>query len=243
VKAQEIVHPDLIWEAGGCETAALSPEEARMNSHQNARTTPHSRAEIVRRLETHHQPIRRVARELGVCDRTVRKWGARSRAEGVAGLADRSCRPHRSPRATPAAVVAQVEALRRARWTAARIAPAVALSRATVGRILRRLGLARLRALAPAEPVRRYERARPGELVHVDIKKLGRIAGVGHRITGDRRHRARGIGWEYVHVAIDDCSRLSYAEVLRDERGVTVAALLGRARRWFARRGVRIERV
>ena len=137
----------------------------------------------------------------------------------------------------------QVAALRRARWTGARIAPAVALSRATVGRILRRLGLARLRQLAPAEPVHRYERARPGELLHVDIKKLGRIAGLGHRITGDRRHRARGVGWEYVHVAIDDCSRLSYAEVLRDERGETVAAFLRRAMRWFARRGVRIERV
>jgi transposase InsO family protein len=214
-----------------------------MDSHQNARTTPHSRAEIVRRLTAGQQPARVVAQAFGICERTVRKWQARYQAAPVAGLVDRSCRPHHSPRATPAAVVAQVEALRRARWTGARIAPAVALSRATVGRILRRLGLARLRQLAPAEPVRRYERARPGDLLHVDIKKLGRIAGLGHRITGDRRHRARGVGWEYVHVAIDDCSRLSYAEVLRDERGETVAAFLRRAIRWFARRGVRIERV
>jgi len=212
-----------------------------MNSHQNARTTPHSRAEIVRRLTEAQQPVRVVAQAFGISERTVRKWHAR--ASQANGLVDRSCRPHRSPRATPPAVVAQVVALRRARWTAARIAPAVALSRATVGRWLRRLHLGRLRALVPAEPVRRYERARPGELLHVDIKKLGRIAGLGHRITGDRRHRARGIGWEYVHVAIDDCSRLSYAEVLRDERGETVAAFLRRAMRWFARRGIRIERV
>ena len=213
-----------------------------MDSHQNARTTPHSRAEIVKRIQE-GQPVRRVAQAFGICERTARKWRARYQEAQAAGLVDRSCRPHRSPRATPAAVVVRVAALRHARWTSARIAPAVALSRATVGRILRRLGLARLRQLAPVEPVRRYERARPGELLHVDIKKLGRIAGIGHRITGDRRHRARGVGWEYVHVAIDACSRLSYGEVLRDERGETVAAFLRRALRWFARRGVRIERV
>ena len=214
-----------------------------MDSHQNARTTPYSRAEIVRRLNETRQSVRAVATAFGISERTVRKWRARYQQAEAAGLVDRSCRPHRSPRATPAAVVAQVVALRRQRWTGARIAPAVALSRATVGRLLRRLRLARLRALGPVEPVRRDERARPGELLHVDIKKLGRIAGVGHRITGDRRHRARGVGWEYVHVAIDDCSRLSYAEVLRDERGETGAAFLRRAMRWFARRGVRIERV
>jgi transposase InsO family protein len=214
-----------------------------MDIHQNARTTPRSRAEIVKRIVERHQPVRVVAQDVGICERTARKWLARHQQEGLAGLVDRSCRPHRSPRVTPAAVVARVEALRRERWTGARIAPAVALSRATVGRILRRLGLARLRDLAPAEPVRRYERAHPGELLHIDIKKLGRIAGIGHRITGDRRHRARGIGWEYVHVAIDDGSRLSYADVLRDERGETVAAFLRRAIQWFARRGVRIERV
>jgi transposase InsO family protein len=243
VKAQEIVHPDLIWEAGVCETPDLTPEEGRMDIHKNARTTPWSRAEIVKRVLEHGQPVRRVAEALAVSERTVRKWLARFGTEGEAGLQDRSCRPHRSPRATPAPVVAQVVDLRRERWTGARIAPAVALSRATVGRLLRRLGLARLRAVGPPEPVRRYERQRPGELLHVDIKKLGRIAGLGHRITGDRRHRARGIGWEYVHVAIDDCSRVSYAEVLRDERGETVAGFLRRAIHWFARRGVRIERV
>jgi transposase InsO family protein len=214
-----------------------------MDIHQNARTTPWSRAEIVRRVEELGQPIRALAADVGVCERTIRKWLRRYRQEGRAGLRDRSCRPHRSPRATPEPVVAQVVALRRQRWTGARIAPAVALSRATVGRILRRQGLARLRLLEPSGPVRRYERARPGELLHVDIKKLGRIAGVGHRITGDWRQRARGSGWEFVHVAIDDCSRLAFAEVLCDERGETVAAFLRRACRWFTRRGVRIQRV
>jgi transposase InsO family protein len=214
-----------------------------MDIHKNARTTPWSRAEIVKRVLERQQPVRGVAADVGISERTVRKWLARYQSEGEAGLPDRSCRPHRSPRATPDAVVAQVVALRRQRWTGARIAPAVALSRATVGRLLRRRGLARLRALEPPGPVQRYERERPGDLLHVDIKKLGRIAGIGHRITGDRRHRARGIGWEYVHVAIDDCSRLAYAEVLGDERGEAVAAFLRRACRWFARRGVRIQRV
>jgi transposase InsO family protein len=214
-----------------------------MDIHKNARTTPWSRAEIVTRVLEGPPPVRWVAEDVGVSERTVRKWLARYRSEGAAGLQDRSCRPHRAPRTTPAAVVAEVVALRGQRWTGARIAPAVALSRATVGRLLRRLGLARLRQLGPPVPVRRYERERPGELLHVDIKKLGRIAGIGHRITGDRRHRARGSGWEYVHVAIDDCSRVSYAEVLLDERGETVAAFLRRAITWFARRGVRIERV
>ena len=213
-----------------------------MDIHQNAVTTPRSRAELVRRI-LQPQPVRAVAREFGISERTASKWLRRFHTEGEAGLADRSCRPHHSPRTTSEAVVAQVVALRRERWTGARIAPAVALSRATVGRILRRVGLARLRQLERTAPVRRYERARPGELLHVDIKKLGRIAGIGHRITGDRRHRGHGIGWEYVHVAIDDCSRLAYAEVLLDERGETVATFLRRACRWFARRGVQILRV
>src|SRR5262245_41231919 len=214
-----------------------------MDIHQNARTTPWSRAELVSRILECRQPVAAVAQAFGISERTARKWCRRVEQEGLAGLRDRSCRPHRSPQATPAAVVAQVESLRRQRWTGARIAPAVGLSRATVGRILRRLGLARLRQLDPPRPARRYEHARPGELLHVDIKKLGRIAGLGHRITGDRRHRARGIGWEFVHVAIDDCSRLGYAEVLLDERGATVAAFLRRALRWFARRDVRVVRV
>ena len=161
-----------------------------MDSHQNARTTPHSRPEIVRRLTEERQPVRVVAQAFGISERTVRKWAARAYHAG--GLRDRSCRPHRSPRGRPPPSWRRSSPCggpggpapgSRRRW---------ALSRATVGRILRRLDLARLRALVPAAPVRRYERARPGELLHVDIKKLGRIAGIGDRITGDWRHRARG---------------------------------------------------
>lgn len=214
-----------------------------MDIHHNARTTPRSRADLVRRVQQDGEPITQVGRAFGVSATTVRKWVARARVEGAVGLADRSCRPHRSPRATTPAVRARIEALRRDGWTGLQIAGAVAVSRATVGRILRPLGLARLRPGGPPPPARRDERAHPGELLHVDIKKLGRIGQVGHRITGDRRHRVRGLGWEYVHVAIDDCSRLAYAEVLADERGPTVAGFLRRAMAWLARRGVQVVRV
>ena len=212
-----------------------------MDIHKNARTTPHSRAEIARRVQA-GQPRAHVARAFGVSDRTVRKWRDRA-AEGSLALEDRSCRPHRSPAAISAGVMVEIERLRRRRLTGAEIALIVQLSPATVARTLVQLGLARLSALEPRAPVQRYEWARPGQLVHVDIKKLGRIDGIGHRITGDRRYRARGVGWEYVHVCIDDCSRLAYAEVLPDERGVTVAAFIRRAIKWFRARGVVVQRV
>jgi transposase InsO family protein len=214
-----------------------------MNIHKNARTTLWSRREIVKRVSALGQPVAVVAASLAVCERTVRKWLARYRAEQDAGLRDRSCRPHRSPRATAAGVVAEIARLRRQRWTGAQIAHALQLGRSTVARLLGRLGLARLRQLEPGGPAQRYECAQPGELLHVDTKKLGRIGRIGHRITGDRRRRVRGIGWEYVHVAVDDCSRLSYAEVLPDERGVAMAAFLRRAIAWFRRRGVRVQRI
>ena len=140
----------------------------------------------------------------------VRKWMARSKAEGIEGLKDRSTRPHRLHRPTPIAIIERVEVLRRQRWTGRQIAVEVGVSPATVSRILKRLGLNRLAALEPAEPVRRYEREHPGELIHIDIKKLGRFDRVGHRITGDRRghSNSRGVGWEFVHVCIDDASRV-----------------------------------
>ncbi len=167
-----------------------------MNIHKNARTTPQSRAEIVRRVAAEHQPARQVAAAFGVSERTVRKWVGRARP--AEGLADRSSRPHGSPGQTPGELCELIERLRRQRWTGAEIARALDLSAATVARYLRRLGLARLRNLAPPAPVVRYEYRRPGGLVHLDIKKLGRIGRVGHRITGDRRSRVRGIGWEFV---------------------------------------------
>jgi len=165
-----------------------------------------------------------VAEAAGVCPRTVRKRVDRYRREGAAGLRDRSSRPHRLYRPTPQAVVEQVETLRRERCTGQQIAVGLRLSPATVSRILRRLGLNRISALEPSEPVRRYERERPGEMIHVDIRKLGRIDGIGHRITGDRsgqsnrRARGEGLGWEFVHVGIDDNSRFAFAEVMPNEK-------------------------
>ncbi|MBA3652173.1 MAG: helix-turn-helix domain-containing protein, partial [Chthoniobacterales bacterium] len=146
----------------------------------------------------------------------MRKWLARFRAEGVAGLADRSSRPQRSPRATPSAQVAVVLALRRLRLPGFQIARQSGLSRATVSRLLRRHGLARLSALEPAPPVVRYQRQHPGELLHFDIKKLGKIVRPSHRVTHDRRDQVRGAGWEFVHVCIDDASRLAFAQIMPD---------------------------
>lgn len=213
-----------------------------MDIHKNARTTPHSRAVIAQRVHN-GESVAAVARAFAVCDRTARKWVTRA-AESLAALEDRSCRPHRSPRAITAGDMVEIERLRRLRWPGAQIARALGFSPATVARTLRQLGLNRLSALTPPAPVQRYEWPRPGQLLHVDTKKLGRIAGIGHRITGDR-HRtwAPGIGWEFVHVCIDDCSRLAYAEVLPDERARTVVGFLQRALGWFRRRGIQAQRV
>jgi transposase InsO family protein len=210
-----------------------------MDVHKNARTTPWSRALIAQRVQA-GETVAAVGRAFGICDRTARKWVDRA-ARGE--LADRSCRPQRSPRAIAPAVMVEIQRLRQLGWTGAQIAEVVPVSRATVARTLRQLGLARLELLPERPPLVRYEWDRPGQLLHLDIKKLGRIGHVGHRITGDRRRQARGIGWEFVHVCVDDCSRVAYAEVLSDERGPTIAAFLRRVVRWFRRRGVRVERV
>ena len=195
-----------------------------MNVHEDARLTPRGRERIARQVASGQTP-KAVSDAAGVCSRTVRKWVDRYRCEGHAGLRDRSSRPHRLYRPTPQAVVDEVAALRRQRYTGKQIAAQVGVSPATVSRILRRLGLNKLSALEPGEPVRRYERDHPGEMIHLDIKKLGRIDGVGHRITGDRsgqsnlRARGEGPGWEFVHVAIDDASRIAFAKVMTSERG------------------------
>jgi len=210
-----------------------------MDVHKNARTLPHSRAEIARRIAA-GEPVAVVAREFAVCDRTAKKWATRG-AQG--DVTDRSCRPHRSPRAISSPVMVEIQRLRQLEWTAVQIAEAVGVSRATVGRTLRQLGLATLEALRARPLIQRYEWARPGQLLHFDTKKCGRIGHIGHRITGDRRRQARGIGWEFVHVCVDDCSRVAYVEVLADEKGPAVAAFLRRAVAWFRRRGVRAERV
>jgi transposase InsO family protein len=216
-----------------------------MDIHKNARLTPHSRAELVRRVKIEGQTPMVVATALGVCERTVRKWVRRFEKEGPAGLYDRSSRPHRLHRPTPQDVAERIAGLRRQRWTGKQIAVAVAVSPATVSRILRRLGLNRLQALEPAEPVRRYEREHPGELLHIDIKKLGRFDQVGHRITGDRagQSNSRGVGWEFVHVAIDDASRIAFVQVLPNEKRQSAIAFLEAAVAYYASLGVTVARV
>jgi len=217
--------------------------EDRMNMHKNARLTPLGREHLVKAVVNGQTP-EAAARAAGVCPRTVRKWVARYRSEGLAGLTDRSSRPHRLYRPTPAAMVALIEALRRQRWTGKQIAAEVGVSPATVSRVLRRLGLNRIAALEPAEPVRRYEREHPGELIHIDIKKLGRFERVGHRITGDRQQgESRGAGWEFVHVCIDDASRLAFSRIFPDEKKESAVAFLKAAVAYYASLGVIIARV
>jgi transposase InsO family protein len=212
--------------------------------HQNARTTRHSRMLIVERLQS-GWPVPAVAAALGVDPKTVRKWRDRYAAAGAAGLRDRSSRPHRSPTRLAAGTVEEIERLRRQRLTGPAIARRLGRPVSTIGAVLRRRGLGRLAALEPKPPVIRYERERPGELIHLDIKKLGRIDGVGHRITGDRRGQSakRGTGWEYLHVAVDDASRLAYTEMLPNERKESATAFLIRALGWFERHGVTVTRV
>src|SRR3954469_11749946 len=216
-----------------------------MNVHQNARLTPHSRAELVRRVVVEGQTPTAVAAAFGVTVKTVRKWVARFQTEGVKGLQDRSSRPHHLRRPTPAATVVTIEALRRQRWTGRQIAVAVGVSPATISRILRRLGLNRIQALDPATPVRRYEREHPGELIHIAIKKLGRFDRVGHRITGDRtgQSKRRGVGWEFVHVCIDDASRVAFSQILPDEKKESAVAFLRATVAYYANLGVTITRV
>ena len=215
-----------------------------MDIHKNARTTPHGRMLIVRRLQA-GQIAAQVARELGIDPRTVRKWRDRFAAEGAVGLQDRSSRPHRSPTRTSEAVAAGIERLRRERRSGPAIAQHLALPASTVGVVLRRCGLGRLKALNPKPEIVRYERDTPGELIHIDIKKLGRINGIGHRITGDRsqQRRSRGVGWEFLHVAVDDASRLAYTELMPNERKESAVAFLEHAVAWFGHHGVSIERV
>jgi transposase InsO family protein len=215
-----------------------------MNIHKNARLTPIGRERLVQAVLSGQTP-EAAAHAVGVCPRTARKWIARFKAEGRAGLMDRSSRPKRLYRPTPVAIVEQVEALRRQRLTGKQIATELAVSPATVSRILRRLGLNRMRDLEPAEPVRRYERAHPGEMIHIDIKKLGRFDKVGHRITGDRtgQSNSRGIGWEFVHVCIDDHSRVAFSQILQNEKAESAVPFLKAAVAYYKSLGVTVTRV
>lgn len=215
-----------------------------MNVHKNARLTAHSRAELVRRVLDGGQVRKAVAAAFGVDTATVSKWVERFRCEGPAGLVDRSSRPKAVRQPTPASTILRIIALRGQRWTGRQIAKETRVSPATVSRILRRVRLSRIRDLEPAEPVVRYERQTPGELIHIDIKKLGRFDQVGHRVTGDRTAgKSRGAGWEFVHLCIDDNSRVAFSQVLPDERKESAVAFLKAAVAYYASFGVTILRV
>ena len=215
-----------------------------MNIHKNARLTPLGRERLVR-LVAGGSSFSDAARVCGCSPKTAAKWWHRFRIEGSAGLTDRSSRPTRLHRPTSNETCEHIIALRRQRLTGAHIAARTGVSPATVSRVLRRAGLSRLRDLQPAEPVRRYERDDPGDLIHLDIKRLGRFERTGHRITGHRtgQSSSRGIGWEYVHVCVDDASRLSFTQIHPDEKAVSAIAHLRAAVAWYASMGVKVARV
>jgi transposase InsO family protein len=214
-----------------------------MNVHKNARQTPRGRVLMVKRIES-GVAVRQAAAEAGVSERTAHRWLGRWRS-GDRELFDRSSAPRHCPHRLASAQVDRIGELRRQRQTAPAIARALGLARSTVGLVLRRLGLNRMALLEPRPPVVRYERQRPGEMIHLDIKSLGRFEHIGHRISGDRagQSRSRGIGWDHLHIAIDDASRLAYTEVLPSLGREDATAFLTRALDWFARLGVQVERV
>ena len=214
-----------------------------MQIHGNARLLPRQRVLMCRRVREQGHSISQVADAFGVSTRTVYRW--LRRFDAGEALTDRSSRPHRCPTRTSVDVVELIEQLRRSRWTAPRIAAELAMPTSTVCAVLKRIGLNRLWRLEPPEPPNRYCRRHPGELIHIDIKKLGRFDKPGHRVTG-RIAGTTGTwraGWEYCHVAIDDTSRLAYVEILDDEKGDTCVAFLRRAIGWFAAHGVTVQAV
>jgi transposase InsO family protein len=212
-----------------------------MDIHQNARLTLYSREQLAKSVLHQGKTLNSAAAEFKVCAKTARKWVRRYQTSGRLGLGDRSSRPHRLRQPTSPELVSQVEQLRRQRWTGQRIAGVLGLSPATVSRILRRLHLNRVRDLEPAPPLLRYEHPHPGDLLHLDIKQLGRIGCVGHRIHGDRKQHGKRLGWEYVHVAIDDHSRIAFSQVLPHQKGDSAAAFLAAALAYYARLGITIR--
>ena len=214
-----------------------------MKLHRNAKTTPTSRLELVRRTVDDGWRYQAVADGYGVSVRTVAKWVQRFRQLGAAGLEDGSSRPQQTPHITPPVRVTFIRQLREQHGLPAwAIGRALRMPRSTVGAWLRRLGLSQ-RPIAPSVPIQRYEWPHPGDLLHVDIKPLGRFRRVGHRIHGNPRLASPGAGWEYVHVAVDDHTRLAYVEVLADQRGPTCAAFLERTVIWFGARHITSRRV
>jgi transposase InsO family protein len=210
-----------------------------MRVHGNAKTNVYQRRLLIRRVRQQGWTQRQAAEALGVSVRTVAKWLTRDRA----ALADRSSRPRRQPRRTSVTAEAAIVALRRTRVTAWQISAALRMPRSTVTRVLARAGLNRVALVEPTGPLQRYEWPHVGDLLHIDLKRLGRVVGIGHRIHGDRRRRSRKVGWEFLHVAIDDATRLTYAEVLPAGDASACAAFLRRTLTWFRRRGIRIRRL
>lgn len=214
-----------------------------MDYHHHARLTIYSREQLAMKVLEGRLSLREAAAECGLSRQSAAKWVRRYRESGLAGLQDRSSRPHGSPRLTRPELVQQIEALRRERWTGVRIAQATGLSRATVSRILVRLRLNKAKMLEPARPLVRYERAVAGELIHIDIKKLARIHKPGHRLTGNPQDETRGAGWEFLYVAVDDHSRMAYVAMMPDEKAVSAASFLLQAVAFFARLGIEVQRV
>jgi transposase len=215
-----------------------------MDLHANAPFGPKGRLTMVRRVIEQGWSLTEAAEAAGVSERTVCKWVGRYRREGEAGLRDRSSEPRSVPHRTPVDRVEAIAALRRVRMTGPEIAECLGMALSTVSVVLRRIGLGKLSRLEPPEPPNRYERARPGELLHSDVKKLVRIErGAGHRVTGRRTKQAEGAGWEFVHVCVDDATRLAYVEVLTNERATTAIGFLRRALAFYAAHGITVERL
>ena len=214
-----------------------------MDYHQNARLTVSLREQLARRVVVEKSTVKQAAICFHISEKTAAKWVRRYRTEGVAGLRDRCSRPHRSPRRTSSPLLEKVLALRRLRYNGWRIAHALGLSRATVCRILRRAGLNRLRSLDPPPPVVRYEHKYPGSLIHFDIKRLARIVKPGHRIHGDRTKESRGAGYEYLHIALDDHSRIAFAAILPDQTHRSAILFFLMARAYYGRYAIAIRRV
>lgn len=211
--------------------------------HSRARTTPAGRALLVKRVREENWSVQDASEAVGVSRQTGYKWLRREWKEGPGGLRDRSSRPRRIPRRVDDSWRHAVLDLRRCRMSSVQIAKKLELPRSTVSRIVQRAGLSRVQSLELPVPIQRYEWKRPGDLLHLDVKKLGRFRRPGHRVHGDRSKRTEGAGWEFIHVAIDDRSRMAYVEILGNERGPTTVAFLRRAIAWFKGLGIRIRRI
>jgi transposase InsO family protein len=214
-----------------------------MDYHHHARLTIYSREQLAKSVVEGRLSLREAAAERGLSRQSASKWVHRYRALGAAGMADRSSRPHRSPRQSSAATAERVGQLRRERKTGVQIAQLTGLSRATVSRILTRLKLNKIRMLEPKLPPNRYERDAPGDLLHIDIKKLARIHKPGHRITGNPQDETRGAGWEFLYVAVDDHSRMAYVAMMPDEKATSASLFLSQAAGYFTRHNIQLRRV